>query len=98
MAAGSIFAVKVKIGEAEPGSPLLYPKHDYNVSSKAINERFPGSEELYIVARTTDRGGLKRPEVLHAMDGLPEPHALRPRPGRRQIAADADRQRQWPDP
>ena len=67
MAAGSIFAVKVKIGEAEPGSPLLYPRHDYNVSSKAINERFPGSEELYIVARTADKGGLKRPEVLHAM-------------------------------
>ncbi len=68
LVAGSIFAVKVKIGEAEPGSPLLYPKHDYNVSSKAINERFPGSEELYIVARTADRGGLKRPEVLHAME------------------------------
>ena len=68
MIAGSVFAIKVKIGEAEPGSPLLYPKHDYNVSSKAINERFPGSEELYIVARTADRGGLKRPEVLHAME------------------------------
>ena len=65
---GSFYAVKVKIGESEPGSPLLYPKHDYNVSSKAINERFPGSEELYIVARTAEKGGLKRPEVLHAME------------------------------
>lgn len=67
---GSLYAVKVKIGEAEPGSPLLYPKHDYNVSSKAINHRFPGSEELYIVARSAEKGGMKRPEVLHAMEAF----------------------------
>ena len=66
--AGSYYAVKVKVGESEPGSPLLYPNHDYNLSSKAINDRFPGSEELYIVARTEDKGGLKRPEVLHALE------------------------------
>lgn len=68
MGIGSYFAVQVKVGESEPGSPLLYPNHDYNVSSRAINERFPGSEELYIVARTQDSSGLKRPEVLHALE------------------------------
>ncbi|MBI2313834.1 MAG: MMPL family transporter [Betaproteobacteria bacterium] len=65
---GAYYSTKVQIGEAEPGSPLLYPTHDYNVSSKAINTRFPGSEELYIVARTKDKGGLKRPEVLRALE------------------------------
>ncbi|WP_286164406.1 MMPL family transporter [Azoarcus sp. DN11] len=60
----------VQVGEAEPGSPLLYPQHDYNVSSRAINERFPGSEELYIVARTADKGGLKNPEVLRAIESF----------------------------
>lgn len=60
-------STRVVVGEPEPGSPLLYPDHDYNVSSRAINERFPGSEELFIVARTTEKGGLKRPEVLHAL-------------------------------
>lgn len=68
MVAGAWLSLGVQIGEAEPGSPLLYPDHDYNVSSKAINERFPGSEELYIVARTEDKGGLKRPEVLAAIE------------------------------
>ncbi len=65
---GGVFTARVKIGEAEAGSPLLYPNHDYNVSSRAINERFPGSEELYIVARTEEKGGLKRPEVLRAIE------------------------------
>jgi hypothetical protein len=65
---GGVLSARVTIGEAEAGSPLLYPEHDYNVSSRAINGRFPGSEELYIVARTADKGGLKRPEVLRAIE------------------------------
>lgn len=66
--AGGIASSWVQIGEAEPGSPLLYRDHDFNLSSKAINTRFPGSEELYIVARTDKPGGLKRPEVLYALE------------------------------
>lgn len=62
----------VVIGEPEPGSPLLYRDHDYNVSSHAINESFPGSEELFIIARTDEYGGLKRPEVLKALRDFQE--------------------------
>ncbi len=64
---GGYLASWVQIGEAEPGSPLLYLDHDYNVSSKSINDAFPGSEELYIVAETEEAGGLKRPEVIKAL-------------------------------
>lgn len=66
-AVGGYFSSWVQIGESEPGSPILYPDHDYNVSSRAINGQFPGSEELYIVARTDEPGGMKRPEVLAAL-------------------------------
>ncbi|MCU7810270.1 MAG: MMPL family transporter [Candidatus Thiodiazotropha sp. (ex Notomyrtea botanica)] len=65
---GAQLSSRVQIGESEPGSPILYLDHDYNVSSKVINERFPGSEELYIVARTDEKGGMKRPEVLRAIE------------------------------
>ncbi|RLB68550.1 MAG: transporter [Deltaproteobacteria bacterium] len=61
---------KVVIGESEPGSPILYQDHDYNISSKSINDSFPGSEELYLVAETDTKGGIKRPEVLHALSDL----------------------------
>jgi hypothetical protein len=63
-------STKVTIGETEPGSPLLYPDHDYNVSSKTINQAFPGSEELYVIGHTDELGGLKRPEVVKALADL----------------------------
>lgn len=72
---GGYFSSKVVIGESEPGSPILYQDHDYNLSSKAVNDSFPGSEELYIVAETSENGGIKRPEVLKALADL-ERHML----------------------
>jgi predicted RND superfamily exporter protein len=64
---GGYFSSWVQIGESEPGSPILYQDHDYNISSKNINDNFPGSEEMFIVARTSEPGGIKRPEVLRAL-------------------------------
>ncbi|MBR9912786.1 MAG: MMPL family transporter [Gammaproteobacteria bacterium] len=72
---GWYFASQVVIGESEPGSPILYQDHDYNLSSKAVNDSFPGSEELYIVAETDAKGGIKRPEVLAALSDL-EAHMM----------------------
>lgn len=70
MAIGLVSASQVQIGDSEPGSPILYPHHDYNVSSRVVNDQFPGSEELYIVAETDEPGGLKRPEVLKSLIDL----------------------------
>nr|AMR08622.1 hypothetical protein [uncultured bacterium] len=70
MVAGLLASSNVQIGDSEPGSPILYPDHDYNISSRVVNDRFPGSEELYIVAETDEKGGLKRPEVLAALSDL----------------------------
>ncbi len=63
-------STRVTIGETEPGSPLLYADHDYNVSSKMINLAFPGSEELYVIGHTDELGGLRRPEVVKALADL----------------------------
>lgn len=73
---GLFAASRVQIGDSEPGSPILYPDHNYNLSSRIINERFPGSEELYIVAEASEKGGLKRPEVLKALSSL-QAHMLK---------------------
>ena len=72
---GGYMSSKVTIGESEPGSPILYQTHDYNIGSRRINDSFPGSEELYIVAETDEEGGIKRPEVLAALADL-ERHML----------------------
>lgn len=69
MVAGGIgYAIHVPIGEAEPGSPILHRHHDYNVSTAAINAKFPGASELHVIARTSEKEGLKRPEVLAALE------------------------------
>lgn len=65
-----IIAKDVTIGESEPGSPLLYRDHDYNVSSSAVNRLFPGSEQLLLAARTDRRDGIKDPEVLKAIEAF----------------------------
>lgn len=62
------FVSMVKLGESEPGSPLLHHDHDYNISTAAINERFPGSEELHVSVRTKEKGGIKQPEVMRAIE------------------------------
>lgn len=71
----------VQFGESEPGSPILNRQHDYNVSAKAINARFPGSEELYVVARTADKAGIRQPQVLHAIEGVVNSMLLDPELG-----------------
>lgn len=79
---GGLYASsKIVIGESEPGSPILYQNHDYNISSKKINDSFPGSEELYLVAETDTKEGLKRPEVLHALEDLEKHMMLDPELG-----------------
>ncbi len=64
---GVYLSSKVQIGEAESGSPLLYADHDYNVSSQAINDAFPGSEEMFILAHSDKPHGLKHPEAIKAL-------------------------------
>ena len=64
---GGYLSSKVQIGQSEAGSPLLYEDHDYNISSKAINEAFPGSEEMFVLAHSTKPHGLKDPEAVKAL-------------------------------
>lgn len=70
MAGGLMSTTKLHVGDMEPGSPILHSSHDYNQSTRAINELFPGSEELHVVARTAEKGGIKRPEVMHAIEAF----------------------------
>lgn len=75
------FTSWVQIGEPEPGSPLLYHDHDFNVSSTAINDRFPGAEELFIIARADEIGGLKKPEIIKALADFQNHMMLDPKLG-----------------
>lgn len=68
--AGSWFAVHAKLGDSEPGSPLLARDHDYNLSTTAINALFPGSDDLHMVVRTEGIGSIKDPTAVKAIERL----------------------------
>ncbi|MGQ0621154.1 MAG: efflux RND transporter permease subunit [Panacagrimonas sp.] len=67
IALGAYQSSKVQFGESEPGSPILNANHDYNTSAHLIASSFPGTEEMFVAARTDKKEGLRRPEVMTAM-------------------------------
>lgn len=44
-----LYQKELKVGDANPGSPLLWPDSQYNIDAKSINESFPGLDPLIIV-------------------------------------------------
>jgi uncharacterized protein len=57
----------ITIGDANPGSPLLWQDSEYNISVSEINSRFLGTDRMFVVARGHEKGTLKLPEVLGNM-------------------------------
>jgi len=80
---GSIaLSFNITIGESEPGSPLLYRDHDYNLSSTAVNKLFP---RLRAVAAGRQGRQARRAEGTRSHEGhrgIQQLHAARSRTGR----------------
>ncbi|WP_068636756.1 efflux RND transporter permease subunit [Thauera butanivorans] len=63
------YAFKLKVGDANPGSPILWPEAVYNQDSSAINDRFDGVDRLFVVVGKDGQEGLvKNTETLQAMN------------------------------
>lgn len=64
------FASKVNIGDVNPGTPILWQDSEYNVSIKAINDNFPGTDELYVIFEADPENpmGVFQPSFIEAMD------------------------------
>lgn len=59
---------KLTIGEARPGSPLLWPDSRYNLDAKSINENFFGTDPLIIVVEGDTYDAIKKPNVCKKME------------------------------
>lgn len=69
LAGSGWYAFKLKVGDANPGSPILWPQATYNRNSAAINNRFDGVDRLFVVVGEDGKEGLvKRNETLQAMN------------------------------
>ncbi|HXG52566.1 MAG TPA: MMPL family transporter [candidate division Zixibacteria bacterium] len=58
------------VGDSRPGSPLLWPDSPYNVSVARINEKFEGTDHLYVIVEGKQERAAKLPEVLRAMEAF----------------------------
>ena len=67
---GFFFARNLVIGDVHPGTPLLWPKSEYNQDTAAISERFGNTETLSIVVEGENKNTVKLPQVLMVMEGL----------------------------
>lgn len=57
----------LQIGDAFPGTPLLWPDAAFNRAVAAIDERFPGAERMFLVVDGQVPDALKDPQVLQAV-------------------------------
>jgi predicted RND superfamily exporter protein len=60
-------AVELKVGDANPGSPILWPDARYNEDSAAINKQFPGADRMFVVFGEDEKGLIKHVETLDTM-------------------------------
>jgi hypothetical protein len=84
-----IYALNLKIGDANPGSPILWPHAKYNQDSGAINSRFEGVDRMFVVIGDDNRPGVvKSNEVLQSMDRFQRFMEVQPEIGGSQSIAD----------
>ena len=64
------------VGDSRPGSPLLWPDSNYNQSVRHINERFQGTDHLYVIVKGQAENTMKSPQVLETIEAF-QRHMMR---------------------
>jgi predicted RND superfamily exporter protein len=63
-------ALRVKVGEAQPGTPILWPDSEFNQAARAIGQKFYGADDLMVIVETEKDGGVHRPEVMKEIEAF----------------------------
>lgn len=61
------YSFNLKVGDANPGSPILWPDSQYNRDATDINRQFQGSDRMFVVVKGKEKGAMREPEVLESM-------------------------------
>jgi predicted RND superfamily exporter protein len=67
-AVAAVLTSGITIGDAHPGTPILWPDSEYNEAIAAINRSYPGSDQLFVIVDGEAPDIIKRPEVLHRLN------------------------------
>jgi predicted RND superfamily exporter protein len=66
---GSV-AVRVGVGESRPGTPILWPESEFNLSAQVISSKFFGADDLVVIVETEQPVGVHRPEVMAEIEAF----------------------------
>jgi predicted RND superfamily exporter protein len=75
------YALKLTVGDANPGSPILWQDAAYNKDAEAINQQFQGSDRMFVVFAGDRPDALKEPAVLHNISQFQKFMAAQPEVG-----------------
>jgi len=63
-----IYQKDLKVGDANPGSPLLRANSQYNMDAKSINESFPGLDPLLVVLEGKEEKTMYNKHILDILE------------------------------
>ncbi|MDY6864236.1 MAG: MMPL family transporter [Thermodesulfobacteriota bacterium] len=63
-------STKLEVGDPHPGSSLLWPESRYNTDDKNLNEKFPGTNPLFVIMQGKHNDVLKEPRVLNTVEAF----------------------------
>ncbi|MGH8784986.1 MAG: efflux RND transporter permease subunit [Cupriavidus necator] len=76
-----LYAFNLTVGDANPGSPILWQDHTYNRDAEAINRKFQGSDRMFAVFAGAKSDALKDPATLQYMSQFQKFMAAQPEIG-----------------
>ena len=65
-----ISTMNLKYGDANPGSPILWPDSEYNKDIVQINKKFPGVDQMWIAIVGKENYSATFPDVVQGMEAL----------------------------
>lgn len=65
-----ISSTHLKFGDANPGSPILWPDSEYNSDIKKINEKFPGVDQMWVAIEGRTPGAITNTDVIMGMEKM----------------------------
>ncbi len=80
------------VGDSRPGSSLLWPDSEYNRAVRHINEKFQGTDHLYVIVEGQAESTLKAPQVLATIEAFQRYMLRSPHVGSSDSLVDLTRQ------
>jgi uncharacterized protein len=80
------------VGDSRPGSPLLWADSDYNQSVRHINEKFQGTDHLYVIVEGQTESAMKAPQILEKIEAFQRYMLRSPHVGSSDSLVDLTRQ------